>query len=223
MAKKRMFNMQIVDSSAFLEMPLSTQCLYFHLNMRADDDGFVDNAKFIMRMIGASDDDMRVLLAKRFVLDFPDEPGIIVIKHWRLHNTLQTDRYQPTNYVEQKSQLSLDKNKGYSLLETNCIQNVSTDKIRIDKNRLDKVSIDNNIVPPKSARFIKPTVEEVEAYCMERNNNIDPQAFIDYYDSVGWTIGKNKPVKDWKACIRTWERKDRDKPKKPGTIDWDNV
>lgn len=222
MSKKRMFSMQIVDSSAFLEMPLSTQCLYFHLNMRADDDGFVDNAKFIMRMIGASDDDMRVLLAKRFVLDFPDEPGIIVIKHWRLHNTLRVDRYQPTNYVEQKAQLSVDANKGYSLLATKWQPNGNPDKISIDKISIDKVSKVNIETTTKSKLFKKPTLQEIKEYCLLRDNNIDPQAFMDYYDSVGWCVGK-KPMKDWKACIRTWERKEKDKPSKPGVINWDEV
>lgn len=224
MAKKRMFNMQIVDSGAFLEMPLSAQCLYFHLNMRADDDGFIDNAKSIMRMICASEDDLKLLIAKRFVLTF--DTGIIVIKHWRLHNTLKSDRYTPTNYVEEKSMLTQDKNKGYSLdvnkMVPKCFQNDSTDKdidLDIDKD----LGIDKDLkVSNKSTKFIKPTLNEVIEYCHIRDNNIDAQSFIDYYDSVGWKVGK-KPMKDWKACIRTWERKDKDSKSKSGAIDWDEV
>ena len=98
MAEKRMFSMKIVDSDAFLDMPHSTQNLYFHLNMRADDDGFINNPKKIQRMLGASDDDLKLLLAKRFILAF--DSGIIVIKHWRMHNTLRKDRYHPTHYIE---------------------------------------------------------------------------------------------------------------------------
>lgn len=127
--------MKIVDSDAFLDMPLSTQCLYFHLNMRADDDGFISNPKRIKRLIGASDDDLKLLVAKRFVLEFDD--GVIVIKHWRMHNTIQKDRYTPTAYQDELSLLGVKQNKAYSLtegeiipLETKCIQNVSTD---IDK------------------------------------------------------------------------------------------
>ena len=86
MANKRMFNIKIVDSDAFLDMPLSTQCLYFHLNMRADDDGFVGNPKRIQRLIGASDDDLKLLIVKKFILTF--ENGVIVIKHWRIHNKI---------------------------------------------------------------------------------------------------------------------------------------
>lgn len=112
MANKRMFTMKIVDSDAFLDMPLSTQCLYFHLNMRADDDGFIGNPKKIMKIVGASDDDLKLLIAKRFVLCFED--GVIVIKHWRMHNTLSQNRYHETQYVDEKSMLKLKENGSYS-------------------------------------------------------------------------------------------------------------
>ena len=112
LANKRMFTMKIVDSDAFLDMPLSTQCLYFHLNMRADDDGFIGNPKKVMKIVGASDDDLKILIAKRFVLCFED--GVIVIKHWRMHNTLSQNRYHETHYVEEKSMLRLKENGSYS-------------------------------------------------------------------------------------------------------------
>lgn len=119
LAQKRMFTMKIVDSDAFLEMPLSTQCLYFHLNMRADDDGFIGNTKRIMKIIGASEDDLRLLIAKRFVLTFED--GVIVIKHWRMHNTLSRDRYAETSYTDEKKMLLLKDNGSYSLTGGNPI------------------------------------------------------------------------------------------------------
>lgn len=119
MAQKRMFTMKIVDSDAFLEMPLSTQCLYFHLNMRADDDGFIGNPKRIMKITGASEDDLRLLIAKRFVLTFED--GVIVIKHWRMHNTLSRDRYAETSYTDEKKMLLLKDNGSYSLTGGNPI------------------------------------------------------------------------------------------------------
>lgn len=112
MAERRMFTQKIVDSDAFLDMPLSTQCLYFHLNMRADDDGFVNNPKKIQRMIGASEDDLKILLAKRFLLGF--ESGVVVIKHWRMHNLLRKDRYNPTQYQEEYEQLMLKDNGSYT-------------------------------------------------------------------------------------------------------------
>ena len=113
MANKRMFTMKIVDSDAFLDMPLSAQCLYFHLNMRADDDGFIGNPKRIMKIVGAADDDLKLLIAKSFLLTF--ENGIIVIKHWRMHNTLSKRRYHETQYIDEKSSLLLKKNGSYSL------------------------------------------------------------------------------------------------------------
>ena len=112
MAERRMFTQKIVDSDAFLDMPLSSQALYFHLNMRADDDGFVNNPKKIQRMIGASEDDLKLLIAKRFILGF--ENGVIVIKHWRMHNLLRKDRYNPTQYQEQMARLQLKDNGSYT-------------------------------------------------------------------------------------------------------------
>lgn len=152
MAEKRMFSQKIIDSDAFLDMPLSTQSLYFHLNMRADDDGFINNPKKIQRMIGASDDDLRVLMAKRFVLSF--DSGVIVIKHWRMHNTLQKDRYKPTQYQEEYSKLLLKKNRSYTdknedalplgnSLETDCIQsgNKVDTQYSVVKSSIDKYSV----------------------------------------------------------------------------------
>ena len=106
-----MFSKTIVDSDAFLDMPMSTQCLYFHLNMRADDDGFVNNPKRIQRMVGAADDDLKLLIAKSFILTF--ESGVIVIKHWRMNNYLRNDRYKPTIYTEERKQLRFGANRRY--------------------------------------------------------------------------------------------------------------
>lgn len=112
MAERRMFTQKIIDSDAFLDMPLSSQALYFHLNMRADDDGFVNNPKKIQRMIAASEDDLKLLIAKRFILSF--ENGVVVIKHWRMHNLLRKDRYNPTQYVAQKNTLQIKENGAYT-------------------------------------------------------------------------------------------------------------
>lgn len=119
MANKRMFTMKICDSDAFLDMPLSAQALYFHLNMRADDDGFIGNSKRVQRLIGASEDDFKLLLMKRFIIEFDD--GVIVIKHWRMHNTLSKSRYHETQYLDEKSMLRLKENGSYSLSDGNPI------------------------------------------------------------------------------------------------------
>ena len=149
MAEKRMFAKQIVDSDAFLDMPLSAQALYFHLAMRADDDGFVNNPKKIQRMIGASDDDCRLLTMKRFVIAF--ESGVIVIKHWRIHNYIQKDRYKETAYQEEKAMLVVKDNKAYSLSDKPCIQDVSSldTQNRIDKIRLEE---DEDILSDKKKK-----------------------------------------------------------------------
>ena len=118
MAERRMFAKTIIDSDTFIDMPLSTQALYFHLSMRADDDGFINNPKKIMRMIGASEDDYKLLCVKRFIIPF--DSGIVVIKHWRMHNYIQKDRYKPTVYTEEKASLELKENGAY----TECIQDV---------------------------------------------------------------------------------------------------
>lgn len=112
MAERRMFSKKIIDSDAFLDMPLSAQALYFHLSMRADDEGFVGNPKRIRGMIGASEDDLKLLLVKRFILAF--ESGVVVIKHWRIHNYINPDRFTPTTYVEEKDTLTFDDKKAYT-------------------------------------------------------------------------------------------------------------
>ena len=217
MAERRMFAKTIVTSDAFLDMPLSTRCLYFTLGMFADDDGFVNNPKSIMRQVGASIDDLNILIAKRFILTF--DSGIIVIKHWRIHNYIQNDRYKQTKYLEEKKTLCLDEKGAY----TECIQDVSNldtqDRLELGKDSIE-LSKDNN-TPQK--RFCKPTIEEVQAYCEERNNGVDAQKWFDYYEANGWKVGRNA-MKDWKASVRTWERSDTKDEKHKGksvrTIDY---
>ena len=161
-----MFAKTIIDSDAFLDMPLSTQCLYFHLSMRADDDGFLNNCKKIQRTVGASDDDLRLLMMKKFIIPF--ESGIVVIKHWKIHNYIQSDRYKPTVYQEEKAQLVMKKNRAYSLctdeppstgreelpesamksgMDTRCIQDgyVLEAQNRLGKDRLEIESISSSL------------------------------------------------------------------------------
>ena len=108
MADRRMFAKTIIDSDAFLDMPLSAQALYFHLSMRADDEGFINNPRKIQRMIGGSADDLNLLKAKNFLIPF--ESGVVVIKHWKIHNYIQKDRFKETVYQDEKSLLNVKKN-----------------------------------------------------------------------------------------------------------------
>ena len=116
MAEKRMLSLSVMDSDAFLEMPLSSQALYCHLNIRADDDGFVNNPRRIMRMVGCADDDMKLLITKGFLIAF--ESGIVVIKHWHINNYLRKDRYKPSVYQEERNALYIKPNRAYTLDST---------------------------------------------------------------------------------------------------------
>ena len=138
-----MFSRKITESDQFLDMPMSAQSLYFHINMQADDDGFVGNVKTIKRMIGASDDDLKLLIAKQFLIPF--EPGIVVIRDWKIHNYIQKDRYTETFYQQEKAQLETVENKQYQKMDTECIHNVSSldTQVRLGKDRLGKDSQDN--------------------------------------------------------------------------------
>ena len=142
MANKRMFSKEIINSDAFMDMPLSSQALYFHLNMNADDDGFVNNPKMICKIIGASADDLTLLKAKKFIIEF--ESGIVVIKHWLMNNTIRKDRYVETNYIEEKQRLFVKQNGSYTLGLPNGNQMATTGKPSIDKISIDKYRLDKN-------------------------------------------------------------------------------
>ncbi len=200
MAEKRMFSKQIIDSDAFLDMPLSTQALYFHLSMRADDDGFVDNPKKIQRMIGASADDLKLLMAKRYILTF--ESGVIVIKHWRMHNTLRTDRYKPTVYQEEMSTLVIKRNKSYT--EAERLAEIGGGKPSgnqlVTQYRLDKNSIDKN----KDIVGYNPTdslYKEIIDYLNEKTNAHYRHTTKATHRLVNGRISDGFGVEDFKKVI----------------------
>ena len=147
MAERRLFAKTIIDSDAFLEMPMSARLLYYDLGMRADDDGFINSPNKIMRTIGATKDDMNILIARKFVIPF--ESGVVVIKAWRINNYLRSDRYNETKYIEEKALLDVDSRGMYHAkggVGITCgIQTVSTDKDSIGKVSIGKDSIGNTI------------------------------------------------------------------------------
>ena len=213
MAERRMFAKTIIDSDAFLDMPMSSQALYFHLSMRADDDGFINNPKRIQRMIGASDDDMKLLIVKCFVLTF--ESGVIVIKHWKINNYIRNDRYKETVYQEEKSLLQVKENGAYSLVGIPNGYQMDTQyrlgKDRLGKDRLDKNSLVedkalhcNTDVTKSNASVTQPTLTELKNYISDKKLNVDPQRFFNYYSDKGW----NK-ITDWKAAVEFWHRNER--------------
>lgn len=204
MAERRMLTKKVTDDDNFMSLSSSAQALYLHLSMCADDDGFCNQVQSSMFKAHASIQDLQALLEKRYIYQF--ENGVIVIKHWRMANALRKDRYTPTAFQEELAQLRLKENGSYTWLPSGCqmvAERLPQDSI--GKNSIDKDSIDKDKDDEKRKRFSPPTLEEVQAYCTERNNNVDAQTFMDHYTANGWLVGKNK-MKDWKAAVRTWER-----------------
>ncbi|MCQ0053579.1 DNA replication protein [Pediococcus acidilactici] len=163
MAQRRMFSKKITDTDIFLDMPLSSQALYFHLNMHADDDGFVSNAKTVKRMIGSSDDDLKLLLTKNFIFAF--ESGVVVIKDWKIHNYIRKDTYNTTIYGDEKEQLSQDENGSYTL-SPRAVDEPSP-QVRLGKVRLGK---DSNIYSSSNdePHIDLKTFKEIISYLNEK-------------------------------------------------------
>lgn len=223
MAQRRMMSLDIIDTDAFLDMPTSSQLLYFHLNARADDDGFVANPKKICRMLGANNDDMKVLISKKFLIAFED--GVCVIKHWRINNFIRKDVYRETKYLDLKRTLFVRPNGVYtqtsddravkipeghfSLEHVN--EALTEREPSIGKDRLGEGSKEEAALSKKEKPFVIPTTMEVQVYCLDRKNSVDAEAFVDFYSSKDWKIGRNK-MRDWRAAVRTWEA--RQKPQK---------
>lgn len=190
MAQKRMFDKTITNSDEFIEMPISCQVLYFHLSMNADDDGFVNNWKSIMRMIGTKEDDLKVLIAKQFIIPF--ESGVIVIKHWRINNFLRKDRHNDTKFQKELSMLGINESQEYVWL--------TSGQPSIDKNRLDKNSIDKNIYG--EFKNVKLTDEEYEKL---KEANLLP--YIEKLSS--YIASKGKKYKSHYATILNWSGKEQ--------------
>ena len=212
MAERRMFAKTIIDSDAFLDMPLSSHALYFHLSMRADDDGFINNPKKIQRMIGASDDDLKLLIAKNFIIPF--ETGIVVIKHWKIHNYIRNDRYKETVYQEEKSQLTLKDNNAYTIGIPDGYQTET--QVRLGKDRLGKVSIEEDIVTDSGKPKSKPTKHKYGEYNNVLLTDDELQKlkteYSDYEECIerlsSYVASTGKSYKSHYATIRNWARKE---------------
>lgn len=228
MAERRMLTKKVTDDDNFLSLSASAQALYLHLSMAADDDGFCNQVSVAMFKAHASVADLEALLTRRYVYQF--ENGVIVIKHWRMANALRKDRYTPTTFKEELSRLRLKENGAYTMTRERGEFSAVAERLpdgcqmvaeRLPQDRLGKDSIGKDSIGKDSKgdskggkqKFSPPTLEEVKAYCAERGNNVDPEAFINHYQSVNWYRGKTK-ISDWKACVRTWEKDKFSKPKK---------
>ena len=221
MAERRMFAKTIVTSDAFLDMPLSARCLYFTLGMLADDDGFVNSPKSIMRQVGASQDDLNILLGKRFILAF--ESGVIVIKHWRIHNYIQKDRYKESKYLEEKATLMIDEKGAY----TECIQDVYRldTQVRLGKDRLGKDSLGEGsgsvgddtataTTENEQLRLIGGKLGKGVVYLTDRQfdelvDRLGMDAFDRYVERLAdFIIEKNAHVKNHFETILKWHEED---------------
>lgn len=203
MAERRMFSKTVINSARFLTMPPSSRLLYYDLGMAADDDGVVE-AFTVIRTTGAVEDDLRVLVSKGFVLLLNDEL-VAYITDWSKNNQIRKDRYQPSIYKKLLVKLSPDSHRLTDGLPDG---NQRLTQYSIGKDRLGKRSVveDNKADKPPRTRFISPTVEEIKAYCLERKNSVDAERFFNFYSANGWKQGHGKPIVDWKAAVRTWER-----------------
>lgn len=211
MAERRMFAKTIIDSDAFLDMPLSTQSLYFHLSMRADDDGFINNPKKIQRMVGCGDDDLKLLMAKRFILVF--DSGVIVIKHWKIHNYIRNDRYKPTLYQEEKAELAEKNSKAYTfkteVIESENHLGIPDDnrmgyqmdtQVRLGKDRLVKDKKKNSVEPSST---MPELFEKVwKTYPKKTNKKKAREQFLKKFKTEEDLESFKKGYKDYLAYIK---------------------
>ena len=240
MAERRMFAKTIIDSDAFLDMPLSTQALYFHLSMRADDDGFINNPKKIQRMVGCGDDDLKLLMVKRFILVF--ESGVIVIKHWKIHNYIQKDRYKPTLYQDEKAQIAVKETNAYTFIENlpepsetpmeqpfedvypSCIHDGYSleTQVRLGKDRLGKDSKEIKDITPSKKSKTKPIRHKYGEYknvllSDEQMEKLKTEFPNDYQERIErlseYCESSGKTYKNYLATIRSWARKEKNESK----------
>ena len=185
-----MFAKSVIDSDKFLDMPLSAQNLYFHLCMRADDDGFVNSPKKIMKITDTTPDDLNILKQENFLISF--DSGVVVIRHGKVHNNIAKDRYKETVHQEEKKRLTITDVKTYEMY-TDCIQTVynldtqvSLGKVSLDK---DSILCEDEPQTKTTTKFIEPTLQEVKDYCTAQNYTTDAEKFIGTWSKSGAGFG----------------------------------
>lgn len=224
MAGKRMFALAITESDAFIGMDLSTQALYFHLSMKADDDGFVSNAMSTINLIGASEEDLKELIRRNFILKF--ESGIMVITHWRINNFIRKDRYKETLYLDERDKLYILENGKYTLeeggekLKDHLLKKwslkgqPSIDKNREDKNRLEQERGDKTELPSPNSSVntygifenVELTDDQYKELHTIMGSNV--QKMIDRLSSYMESTGKK--YHNHYATLRHWYEEDKE-------------
>lgn len=225
MAERRMFAKALIDSDLFLDLPLSAQSLYFHLSLRADDDGFVGNPRKIQRMVGSNDDDMKLLVLKQFILVF--ESGVIVIRHWRLHNYIRNDRYKETIYTEEKAQISVGKDNLYTVgipSDSQTVGNLATQyRVGKDSKELEEDRGESTLTPSPTL-LTKKSSQKAERHKYGEYNHVlltDEQLKKLNEDFGNNTVDTyirkvneycqqtGKAYRDYNLTIRNWVQKDK--------------
>ena len=222
MAERRMFTKKVTDSDSFIELPSSAQALYFHLNQGADDDGFNNQVQNAMFKSHATIDDLKVLMMKNFIIRF--ESGVIVIKHWRLHNTLRKDRYTPTNFQEEFKLLGIKDNGSYTLNNDGC-QMVAKwlPQDSIGKDSIGKDSIDDvlEMYEENFGTLSSTTTETIisleDEYTPKYVKEAMKRAIINNKKSLAYVKGI---LKQWKH--KTWDEIVNETGKKEEATSWLN-
>lgn len=216
MSKRRMFSSDITNSDTFIEMNLATQAIYFHLSLSADDDGFINSATRTLRAVGGEKAFIEELIQNRFLIHFDN--GILLVRHWHLHNQIKKDRYTPTIYKKEMEEVVLMDKVYYKKSELDCIQNGSTLEPQISK---EKISIDKDSIgesregPPY---FSVPSISDLEIYAAQIGyKNFNSKKFLSYYTANGWTTSNGRPCSDWKVLVDVWKARENDYSKPNST------
>ena len=233
MAKKRMFNLGVLETDAFMDLPLSAQALYFHLNMRADDDGFIGNPKRVTQNIGASIDDLKLLVLKRFLLAFDD--GVVVVKHWRMHNAIKRDRYTQTNYIEDLKLLDIKENGAYTLVDSNVLELPrSTDGAQTENEwSTDGAQMPQTCSPDIGLGLVEVSIEkEIPPKGGTKKEGAEVKPERHKYGEYGWVLltdeQRDKLVSEWgqaefDRCVRYVDENAQGNGNKNEWKDWNLV
>lgn len=217
MAERRMMAKSVIDTDQFMDMPATAQNLYFHLLLRADDDGFLSNVKQVQRMTGNKDDDLKILFAKQYLIPF--ESGVVVIKHWKIHNYIQKDRYHPSRLPE-KEEVEVNnygewEKKSVSSVSNmypDCIQHVSIGKDRLGKDRLGK---DRKDIKPSRHRYGEYKNVLLSDADVEKLKNEFPNDWEGRIERLSaYMASTGKSYKNHLATIRNWARMQKERDEK---------
>ena len=208
MSKRRMFSSDIINSDTFIEMSLASQALYFHLAMTADDDGFINSATRTIRAVCGSPEHIEELIKTGFLIRF--ESGILLIRHWNIHNQIKKDRYTPTMHINELEQVIQIDKVYYLKTETDCIHSGSTMEPQISKEKIsiDKDSIGESREGPPS--FTVPSISELTDYAKQIGySNFNPAKFLAYYNTKGWGNPHGLHI-DWHKFVNLWKEREKD-------------